>query len=94
MLASIYPHNCFNGYALPITGVDDELGYLFQTCFIVIVETALCEAVQVKDAECHLPPLCPENQGADDLTFRATIASDVPWIRVDVGHDESLAGRE
>ena len=77
-------------YALPVTGVNDELGYLFQTCFIVIIESALCKAIQIKHSKGHLPPLRPENQGADDLTFRAAIASDVPWIRVDVGHDECL----
>jgi len=79
-------------YVLPITGVDDELGYLLQTCLIVTVETTLGEAVKVKDAQCHLPPLCPENQGADDLTLRASIASDVPWIRIYVGHNECRAG--
>ena len=79
---------------LPVTGVNNELGYLFQTCFIVIVETALCKAVQIEYPKCHLPPLRPENQRADDLTLRAAIASDMPWIRIDVGHDECLARHE
>jgi hypothetical protein len=63
-----------------------------RTCFIV--ESAQCKTVQIKHSKWHLPPPCPENQGADDLTLRATITRNVPWIRIDVGHDECLARRE
>lgn len=79
---------------LPITGIDDELSYLLQTGPIVIIEAALRQAVQIKDAETHFLPRRPEDQGTDDLTLRVPVAGDVSRICLHVGHNDGPARQE
>ena len=79
---------------LPITGVDDEPSYLLQTGPIVIIESALRQAVQIKDPETHLLPRRPDDQGTDDLTLRIPVASDMSRICLHVGHNDGPARQE
>lgn len=73
---------------LPITGVDDQLSYLLQTGPIVIIEPALRQAVQIKDAQTHFFPRRFEDQRTDDLTLRIPVASDMSRIRIHVGNND------
>jgi hypothetical protein len=66
------------------TGISDELGYPLSRP--VSLQKPPC--ARIKKAKWHLPPLCLENQEADNLTLRAAIATDLPWIRINVGKDK------
>jgi hypothetical protein len=83
-------------YSLPVTGVNDELGYLFQTCSIP--KSALCKVVQIKHTKYDRRTLClerPRTKGQTNSLF-AAIVSDAPWpgIPINAVHDECPARHE
>ena len=83
-------------------GVNDELGYLFQTSFVV--ESSPCRASRLiiklpsktpngTSLQVSRRGTCPDNQCTDDLSLHGVITS-LHAHRCHVGHDECFAIHE